>query len=102
MRADQGTEPLTVGQLAARATVRTDTIRYYEREGLLPTPRRTSCPQGPVRCDGPPRAPYVRAGCLTESGKPGYPGNPEVMQVEGADLGALNRLLANAGRDDLT
>lgn len=41
MRADQVTEPLTVGQLAARAAVRTDTIRYYEREGLLPTPRRT-------------------------------------------------------------
>src|SRR5215469_15083997 len=41
MRAGQVTEPLTVGQLAARAAVRTDTIRYYEREGLLPTPRRT-------------------------------------------------------------
>lgn len=32
---------MTVGQLAALAAVRTDTIRYYEREGLLPTPRRT-------------------------------------------------------------
>jgi len=41
MRAGQATEPLTVGQLAARAAVRTDTIRYYEREGLLPAPRRT-------------------------------------------------------------
>jgi DNA-binding transcriptional MerR regulator len=33
--------PLSVGQLAARAGVRTDTIRYYERAGLLPRPRRT-------------------------------------------------------------
>jgi DNA-binding transcriptional MerR regulator len=41
MRAGQVTEPLTVGQLAAQAAVRTDTIRYYEREGLLPAPRRT-------------------------------------------------------------
>jgi DNA-binding transcriptional MerR regulator len=41
MRAGQVTDPLTVGQLAARAAVRTDTIRYYEREGLLPAPRRT-------------------------------------------------------------
>jgi DNA-binding transcriptional MerR regulator len=41
MRPGQVTEPLTVGQLAARAAVRTDTIRYYEREGLLPAPRRT-------------------------------------------------------------
>jgi hypothetical protein len=55
-----------------------------------------------VRCDGPPRAPHVRAGGLTESGKPGYPGNPEVMQVEGAGPGALNRLLTNAGHGDLT
>jgi DNA-binding transcriptional MerR regulator len=34
-------EPLTVGQLAARAGVRADTIRYYERAGLLPEPSRT-------------------------------------------------------------
>jgi DNA-binding transcriptional MerR regulator len=34
-------EPLTVGQLAARAGVRADTIRYYERAGLLPEPTRT-------------------------------------------------------------
>ncbi len=32
---------LTVGQLASLAGVRTDTIRYYERAGLLPRPRRT-------------------------------------------------------------
>jgi MerR family mercuric resistance operon transcriptional regulator len=35
------TGPLTVGQLAARAGVRADTIRYYERSGLLPAPTRT-------------------------------------------------------------
>lgn len=32
---------LTVGQLASRTGVRADTIRYYEREGLLPVPQRT-------------------------------------------------------------
>lgn len=32
---------LSVGQLAARAGVRADTIRYYERSGLLPEPART-------------------------------------------------------------
>jgi DNA-binding transcriptional MerR regulator len=41
MGTDQVSAPLTVGQLAARGAVRTDTIRYYEREGLLPTPCRT-------------------------------------------------------------
>lgn len=33
---------LSVGQLAALAGVRTDTVRYYERAGLLPEPHRTS------------------------------------------------------------
>jgi DNA-binding transcriptional MerR regulator len=33
---------LSVGQLASRAGVRVDTVRYYERTGLLPRPRRTS------------------------------------------------------------
>lgn len=41
MRIDQSAELLTVGQLASRAGVRTDTVRYYERIGLLPVPRRT-------------------------------------------------------------
>jgi DNA-binding transcriptional MerR regulator len=41
MTIDRVTGPLTVGQLAARAAVRADTIRYYERAGLLPEPSRT-------------------------------------------------------------
>lgn len=32
---------LSVGQLASRAGVRPDTIRYYERAGVLPRPDRT-------------------------------------------------------------
>lgn len=32
----------TIGALAEAAGVRRDTIRYYERTGLLPTPGRTS------------------------------------------------------------
>lgn len=36
------TQTLTVGQLATQADVRPDTIRYYERIGLLPVPPRTS------------------------------------------------------------
>lgn len=41
MEIAQVTGTLTVGQLAARAEVRIDTIRYYEREGLLHPPPRT-------------------------------------------------------------
>ncbi len=32
---------LRIGELATRIGVPTETIRYYEREGLLPQPRRT-------------------------------------------------------------
>jgi DNA-binding transcriptional MerR regulator len=38
---DPNAGTLSVGQLAARGGVRTDTIRYYERAGLLPEPSRT-------------------------------------------------------------
>lgn len=33
-------KPLTTGQLAKRAQVNVETIRYYERRGLLPEPPR--------------------------------------------------------------
>ena len=33
---------LTIGQVAGAADVNVQTIRYYERRGLFPTPRRTS------------------------------------------------------------
>lgn len=34
--------PLTISDLAARAGLRPDTLRYYERVGLMPQPARTS------------------------------------------------------------
>jgi len=34
--------PLTIGRLAAAAGVGVETIRFYEREGLLPSPARTA------------------------------------------------------------
>lgn len=33
---------LRIGQLAAQANVSADSVRHYERLGLLPTPRRTA------------------------------------------------------------
>ena len=33
---------LTIGKAAKRAGLSVDTLRYYEREGLLPSPRRTA------------------------------------------------------------
>jgi hypothetical protein len=36
------TEGLKIGELAERAGVSRDTVRFYERKGLLPRPRRTA------------------------------------------------------------
>ncbi len=41
MRTD-ATTALTMSQVTSRAGVRPDTVRYYERIGLLPTPARTT------------------------------------------------------------
>lgn len=38
----QMAEALKIGELAERSAVSRDTIRFYEREGLLPRPRRTA------------------------------------------------------------
>lgn len=43
--ADSATKPArgrTIAELAGEAGVKPDTLRYYERIGLLPAPRRTS------------------------------------------------------------
>lgn len=35
-------QTLTIGELAATAGVNVETVRYYEREGILPEPPRTA------------------------------------------------------------
>ncbi|MFC9250989.1 heavy metal-responsive transcriptional regulator [Amycolatopsis thailandensis] len=42
MRIEAATTALTMSQVTSRAGVRPDTVRYYERIGLLPVPARTS------------------------------------------------------------
>ncbi len=41
MPANDRTSPFTIGTLGKAAGVNVETIRYYERIGLLPAPRRT-------------------------------------------------------------
>ena len=60
MSVDQATGMLTVGQLAALAGVRTDTIRYYERTGLLPAPRRTGGVHRRYEADAADRLLFIR------------------------------------------
>lgn len=40
---------MTIGQLAAAAGVGVETIRYYQRRGLLPEPPRDVVPGAPIR-----------------------------------------------------
>ena len=44
------TPPLTISRLAASAQVHVETVRYYQRRGLLPEPAR---PLGGIRRYGP-------------------------------------------------
>lgn len=44
------TEALTIGALASAAGVNVETIRFYQRKGLMPEPER---PQGSIRRYGP-------------------------------------------------
>lgn len=51
---------LTIGELARRCAVSRDTIRYYEREGLLPRPRRTPARYRVYGADDERRLLFVR------------------------------------------
>jgi MerR family transcriptional regulator, mercuric resistance operon regulatory protein len=46
MQAKPAIQPYTIGSLAAAAGVHVETVRYYQRRGLVSEPRR---PQGGVR-----------------------------------------------------
>ena len=35
---------MKIGELAQKAQVNIDTVRYYERQGLLPTPQGSPAP----------------------------------------------------------
>lgn len=42
MIAGTGTKPLTIGRLAREVGINLETVRFYERQGLLPAPPRSS------------------------------------------------------------
>ncbi|GAP65974.1 transcriptional regulator, MerR family [Mizugakiibacter sediminis] len=51
---------LTIGAVAKRAGVGIDTIRYYEREGLLPAPRRRASGYRDYDADTVERLRFIR------------------------------------------
>jgi Hg(II)-responsive transcriptional regulator len=54
------TNSLTIGQLAGEAEVGIDTIRFYERRGLLPKPARTPSGYRLFRSDTVTRLQFIR------------------------------------------
>src|SRR3989454_12725397 len=51
---------LTIGQVANAADVNIQTIRYYERRGLFPTPRRTPAGYRQYADDAVPRLRFIK------------------------------------------
>jgi len=67
-------KPLTIGKLAKAAGVSTETIRYYERSGFLPTPDRLSSGYRVYGGDSVQRIKFIKEGqalgfTLTEIGE---------------------------------
>ncbi len=53
-------EQFGIGALSKRTSVKVETIRYYEREGLLPKPMRTSGGHRSYRFDDLRRLTFIR------------------------------------------
>lgn len=53
-------ETLTIGKLAQRAGVNIETIRYYERRGIMPRPLRTDAGYRQYRLDALRRMRFIR------------------------------------------
>lgn len=53
-------EPLTIGRLAQLGGVNLETIRYYERRGLLPKPARTAAGYRQFPPDSPRRLRFIK------------------------------------------
>ena len=51
---------LTIGALAKSASVNLETIRYYERQGLLPKPPRTRSGYRSFPADAPRRVRFIK------------------------------------------
>lgn len=54
--------PLTIGKLSQASGVNTETIRYYERSGLLPAPARSGSGYRHYREDDVKRLRFIRRG----------------------------------------
>jgi len=51
---------MTIGKVAAKAGVNTETLRYYERRGLLPGPPRSNANYRQYPADTVPRVRFIK------------------------------------------
>jgi len=51
---------MTIGEVATRSRVNIQTVRYYERRGLLPTPRRSTAGYRQYPDDVVPRIRFIK------------------------------------------
>jgi Predicted transcriptional regulators len=77
-------EPLKIGELARRAGVAVDTVRYYERTGLLPSPQRRPSGYRVYAPDAVARLRFIRR-----------------AKALGFSLEEIGELLALSGRRDV-
>lgn len=96
---------MKIGELAAMSGLSVDTIRFYEKQGLIPPPQRTDANYRMYDADTPRRLVFVRKardlgftlqeiGQLLALSEDGHAGAGDVKERAQAKLGDLDRKIA--------
>lgn len=96
---------MKIGELSSRSGLSVDTIRFYEKQGLRPPPRRTDANSRMYDADTPRRLIFIRKardlgftlqeiGQLLALSEDGHAGAGDVKERAQAKLGDLDRKIA--------
>src|SRR5438105_4879347 len=102
-------EKLTIGQVASSAGINLETIRYYERIGLLPEPGRTKGGHRSYAASHVRRLKFIRRAralgfaindirALLELAEPGRVSCSQVQKIAALHLAAVRAKLTDLGR----
>lgn len=100
---------LTIGRLAARSGVNLETVRYYERIGLMPEPARTTVGHRVYEPAHQLRLTFIRRGrelgfgiddirTLLEMAEPGHRSCEDVKAIATAHLAVVRTKIADLSR----
>lgn len=84
---------MKIGELAQRANCTVETIRYYEREGLLPAPARTGANYRSYGAEHAERLRFIRNCRVLDMAHDEIRILLALMNQPGGDCGAVNQLL---------